>query len=273
MLDESVKNKINNKILIKTFCDKLITEIKDNEKNINEVNKIDRKYYDKLVDIKEFIKIVESYKNKTEEELNKNILCIYNGNPEITLKLCLEAVLLRSNFIMNIQDFMVGVNKLLVELVNKVLKSFNTKLYLFNLLSFKEIKTTEEAVDKILCIGNTNEFIKLSQNELYKLDFYPYKSLEIYCEDDELEELQRMIYEYSMTNQYEIEVYVKDNFDNIIGQMNEFGNGFCSVLLSKNKDHIKKFKEQIQSDIICVNENPYNKIEFEIKKWTLDASF
>ena len=266
MLSECVKNKIN-QIQIKIFCDKLISEFKDNEKNINEVNKIDRKYYDKLVDVNDFIKIIESYKEKKEEELNKNILCIYNGNPEITLKLCLESVLLRSNFIIGIQDFLLGVNKIIVELVNKVLKQFNTRLYLFNLLQVNEIKKLEESLDKILCIGNTNEFLKLSQQELYKLDFYPYKSLEIYCEDDELEELQKMIYDYSMTNQYEVEVFVKDNIDNIIGQMNEFGNGYCSVLLSKNKEHIKKFKKEIKSEIVCVNENPYNKIIFDIKKY------
>lgn len=266
MLDECIKNKIE-KIQIKVFCDKLIKEIKENEKNIIEVNKIDRKYYDKLVDINELINIIDSYKDKKEEDLNKNILCIYNGNPEITLKLCLESILLRSNFIMNIQDFMVGVNKMLVELANKILQSFNTKLYLFNLLSYSDIKESEEKLDKILCIGNTNEFIKLAKKDFYKLDFYPYKSLEIYCESDELEELQKMIYEYSMTNQYEIEVFTKDNLDNIIGQINEFGNGFCSVLLSRNKEHIKKFKEEVESEIVCVNENPYNKISFDIKKY------
>lgn len=266
MLYECIKNKINN-IQIKVFCDKLIEEVKENEKNIDEVNKIDRKYYSKIVNVDDLIKIIEDYRNKKEEDLNKNILCIYNGNPEITLKLCLESILLRSNYIMNIQDFMVGVNKIIIELANKVLKSFDTKLYLFNLLSLNEIKNNEEFLDKILCIGNTNEFIKLSGQGLYKLDFYPYKSLEIYCEDDEFEELQKMIYEYSMTNQYEIEVFAKDSISNIIGQINEFGNGFCSVLLSKNKEHIKKFKEQVQSKIVCVNENPYNKIEFEIKKY------
>lgn len=156
---------------------------------------------------------------------------------------------------------------LIGELANKILQSFNTKLYLFNLLSYSDIKESEEKLDKILCIGNTNEFIKLAKKDFYKLDFYPYKSLEIYCESDELEELQKMIYEYSMTNQYEIEVFTKDNLDNIIGQINEFGNGFCSVLLSRNKEHIKKFKEEVESEIVCVNENPYNKISFDIKKY------
>lgn len=266
MLEECVKNKIN-KIQIKVFCEKLEEELKEKQNIIKEVNEIDRKYYNKIVELNDLIKIVESYKNKKEENLNKNILCIYNGNPEITLKLCLESVLLRSNFIMDIQDFMVGVNKIIVELANNILKQFNTKLYLYNLVQFKEIKDAEDNLDKILCIGNTNEFIKLSEQKLYKLDFYPYKSLEVYCEDDKFEEIQRMIYEYSMTNQYEVEVFKQDRIDNIIGQMNEFGNGYCSVLLSENKEYIKKFKEQVQSEIVCVNENPYNKIVFDIKKY------
>ena len=133
--------------------------------------------------------------------------------------------------------------------------------------AISEIKKVEENVDKVLCIGNTSEFIKLSEQGLYKLDFYPYKSLEIYCENDELEELQKMIYDYSMTNQYEIEVFVKDNIENIIGQINEFGNGYCAVLLSKNKEHIKLFEEKVDAEFVCINENPYNKICFDIKKY------
>lgn len=266
MLDKCVNNKIKD-IQVESFCNKLILEIKENENIIKALNEIDRKYYDKLVNIKDFIKIIESYKDKKQENLNKNILCIYNGNPEITLKLCLEAVILKTNFILNIQDFMVGINKIIVELVNKVLKEFNIEIFLFNLLTISEIKKLEEKVDKILCIGNTNEFIKLSQVGLYKLDFYPYKSLEIYCENDELEELQKMIYDYSMLNQYEVEVFVQDDIDNIIGQINEFGNGYCAVLLSKNKEHIKKFQEEVDSEIVCINENPYNKIIFDIKKY------
>ena len=266
MLKKCIKNKFE-KVSIKLFCDNLIREIRDNEKTIMEVNQIDRKYYSKIVDIKELIKIIDGYKDKPEEELNKNILCVYNGNPEITLKLCLESILLKSNFIMNIQDFMFGVNKILVELVNKVLKDFKTELYLFNLLPYENIKEAENCLDKVLCIGNTTELIRLTKLEVKKLHFYPYKSLEVYCEDDEFEELQRMIYEYSMINQYEIEVILRDNFENIIKQINEFGNGFCAVLLSKNKEHIKKFKENVTSEIVCINENPYNKITFDIKKY------
>ena len=266
MLDKCVNNKIKD-IQIENFCDKLITEIKENENTIKSLNEIDRKYYDKLVNIEDFIKIIESYKDKKQEKLNKNILCIYNGNPEITLKLCLEAIILQTNFILDTQDFMVGINKIIVELVNNILKESNTELFLFNLLTISEIKKLEEKVDKVLCIGNTNEFIKLSGQELYKWDFYTYKSLELYCENDELEELQKLIYDYSMTNQYEVEVFVKDNIENIIGQINEFGNGYCAVLLSKNKEHIKLFEEKIDAEFVCINENPYNKISFDIKKY------
>lgn len=266
MLEKCLNNKIN-QIDFKSFSKKLIERIKENEENIKGVNEIDKKYYDKIIDVNDFIKIIEEYNDRKIVEKNKNILCIYNGNPEITLRLCIEAVLLQTNFILGIQDFMVGVNTLIVEIVNDILKKQNSKIFMFNLIKFEDVKNLNEKIDKILCIGNTNEYLKLAENNLSKLDFYPYKSLDIYCEDDELESLQRMIYDYSMTNQYEIEVYLKDNIDNIIGQMNEFGNGYCSVLLSKNKENIKKFEQEIESEIICINESPYNKIRFEIEKY------
>ena len=33
------------------------------------------------------------------------------------------------------------------------------------------------------------------------------------------------------------------------------------------KTFIKKFKENVTSEIVCINENPYNKITFDIKKY------
>lgn len=267
MLDKNCLNNRINEINVNDFCERLIQELKKNESAIMAINDIDKQYYDKNIDITDFIKIIEEYKIKKQKEENKSILCIYNGNPEITLKLCLESIVLKTNFILGIQDFMVGINTYLVELINNLLEKYNSKIYLFNLLKLNEIKKAEENLDKILCISNTNEFLKMSENGLVKLDFYPYKSLDLYCEDEELEKLQKMIYDYSMTNEYEVEVYLKDNIDNIIGQMNEFGNGYCSVLLSRNKEHISKFKNEVKSEFVCVNESPYSKIKFEICKY------
>ena len=85
MLSECVKNKIN-QIQIKIFCDKLISEFKDNEKNINEVNKIDRKYYDKLVDVNDFIKIIESYKEKNADNEAKKVYDKYYKRYSARLK-------------------------------------------------------------------------------------------------------------------------------------------------------------------------------------------
>lgn len=267
MLNKNCLNNKINEININDFCEELIQELQKNELVIKAVNDIDKKYYDKIVDIIDFVKIIEEYKMQTQKKEYKNILCIYNGNPEITLRLCLEAIVFRTNFILGIQDFMVGINTYLIEIINKLLEKYSSKIYLFNLLKIEQIKKVENDLDKILCIGNTKEFLKLSEKGFVKLDFYPYKSLNLYCEDEKFEKLQQMIYDYSMINEYEIEIYSNDSINNIIRQINEFGNGYCSVLLSENKEHIDKFKNEVKSEYVCVNENPYSKIKFEINKY------
>ena len=67
-----------------------------------------------------------------------------------------------------------------------------------------------------------------------------------------------------MRNQFEMEIYdIDSNIDSVIEDMNKNGYGFCSILLSKDENKKKKFKENVRSKYVCVNENPFKKIKWE----------
>ena len=53
-------------------------------------------------------------------------------------------------------------------------------------------------------------------------------------------------------------------FDEVIEEINTNGYGYCSLLLSKEKKKIDRFKNEINSKYVLINENPFNSTRFEL---------
>ena len=104
-------------------------------------------------------------------------------------------------------------------------------------------------------------------NKKYKisnLKLYPFNIFELYSDSYELEDVRRGLYDYTTRNQFEMEIYDMDlDIEEVIDEMNNYGYGFCSILLSKDKEKINKFKEKIKAKYVFINENPFKKIKFD----------
>ena len=256
-----------NKIL-----DEIIIEIKENNKQLTQANKIDNSFYNVNIDINKLISIIEKLKVKRlqNNKSTSNILVSYYGDPYITLELCIESIRTNNKFIFLIEDYMLGINKLIINIVQNVLKDYRieNKIFLFNLLDKEEILDNKHLIKKIICIGNKNTFEFYKKMKIDNLLYYPFNNIDVYCDTDELEDLQKMIYEYSIKNNIDVTIY--DKFENInlaIDFINMEGSGFISVLLTKSKENEKIFKEKINSEYVFVNENPFDKYKFNIEKY------
>jgi hypothetical protein len=253
----------------KKILDEIIVEIKDNKENIQKANDIDKKFYKTNIEIDKLINVVEKLKQKKlpNNANSKNILISYYGDPYITLELCIESIRTNNKFILLIEDYMLGINKLIINIVETILKDYRieNKVFLFNLLNKKEIEDNKKLIQKIICIGNKNTFEKYKKLKIDNLIYYPFNNIDVYCDTDELEELQKMIYEYGISNNIDVEIY--DEFENInsaIEFINKEGSGFATVLLTKSKENELIFKNKINSKYIFINENPFGKYEFNI---------
>lgn len=249
-----------------TALDKKISEV-EFEKTLNKVRKIDEKHYSKAISVQEMKNIIAEYKEKeiVIDENIHNIQVILPGNPEIVFRLGIEAVRNNVNMLINIEDFCLAQNTFLVDVINTVLKDMKMleSLKLNNLLTDKKIVEISKKLDLSMCIGNSNDYNMLS-SKIPNLKFYPYNILELYSDSDSLEEVRKAVYDYAMLNEYEIEIYDMDlEINEVIEEMNRDGYGFCSILLSKDKDKINKFKNEIKSKYVVVNENPFKKLKFE----------
>ena len=261
-----------NKDRYKKILNDIILEIKDNKEEFKRVNDIDGNVYDTNIDIEKLINII---KDSQEKELilepnSKNILISYYGSPYITLELCIEAIKTNNKLILAIEDYMLGVNKLIVNMVQNILNDYRieNKIFIFNLLDKNAITQNNSDIDKIICVGNKNTFELYKKMQVNNLIYYPFNNIELYCDTDELEELQEMIYQYAEKNFIDLEIY--DEFENInkaVEYLNKYGNKFCTVLLTKSKENEEIFRNNIISKYIFVNENPFGKYEFNIDKY------
>lgn len=241
---------------------------------LEEMRQIDEHHYGENILPDELKNIISEYREKDVEKFEniKKIQVILSGNPEIVFRLGIEAVRNNVKMIIDIDDFCLAQNTILVEVINSALrdcKLFNI-LELRNFVKDNDIYDLSKTTDVTICIGNSNDYNRLKNRfNIENLKFYPFNIFELYSDSYELEEVRKGLYEYAMRNQFEIEIYDMElNIDEVIEEMNKYGYGFCSILLSKDNEKMKKFKENINSEYIFVNENPFKKIkwEFDLKK-------
>lgn len=256
----------------KKILDEIISEIKDNKQYIQKVNDSDKQFYNINIEIDKLINIIQKLKRKelVKNKVTSNVVISYYGDPYITLELCIESIRTNNKFILLIEDYMLGVNKIIINLVESILKDYRieNKIFLFNLLNKEEIINNKNLIEKIICVGNRNTFELYKKIKLDNLLYYPFNNIDVYCDTDELEELQKMIYEYGIKNNIDVTIY--DCFEDInfaTQFINTEGSGFVTVLLTKSKENENIFKENINSKYIFVNENPFDKYEFCIENY------
>lgn len=252
------------------FLDKLEIKIQEKEfrDSLKKVIEIDSNYYSKQIEENELLKIITEYREK--EIINpskKKVQVLLLGNPELVFRLGIEAVRNNSYMLIGIDDFCLAQNKFIVEAINSTIKECNLKIEidLKNVLTVNEIINNNLSLNKTICIGDSNKY-NLLLNKIDNLQFYPYNIFEVYSDSDEFDDLRKKIYNYAISNGYEIEMYDMElKIDDVIEIMNADGYGFCSVLLSKDNEKQEKFKQEIYSQYVIVNENPFKKTEFKLE--------
>lgn len=229
------------KILYDAMFSKIQKEIIANEEEIEKLEKIDSKYCKIEINIENLIKIIEYYKIKEIKNENKKILIYCNGNPYIVLNIAMIAITNNLSIKINIDDTMLGVNKYLLEIINRTLEKneLKTKLELFN---------KEENDEKIIFIDRINDFNTIkTKNKKY----IPYESIDVYSEESEYEELFEKIYDYAINMNIDIDIFDDEGIESML----KYGTGKNKLILTNNKEIINKYSEKN----IYINENPFKR--------------
>lgn len=248
------KNMLNN------FLNSLRNSIIENSNLIISANKEDVKHNKKQIKIKEFIEIIESYrKSECILEDDERKIVIYKGDPYVTLHICLQAVTQRNKVLLIYENFMLGVNEILLKIVNDVLKEYKilNLINKFDNFSLNNLNKLKNFYDEIIVIGDTTAYQLINDQENVK--FFPYNNIVLYCDTSDLEKLQEAIYIFANENEYEIEILYEDNIDDVIDIINLDDEKNIAILLTKNNKNKEKFLDEIKGKEIFVNENPFKR--------------
>lgn len=247
----------------------IIELIKDNSQVYNKLIKIDNDISRVEINLNKLIEVIDDYKDFEIKNIPKRkIIVNHYGNPYITAKLCLEAICNNTDLIIGINDLCYSVNKAIVKTINDVAKDYkiDIKLELMNELVLDGYSN----IYKVVCLGDSNTYMDFRKNNNFRVEYVPLYDINIYYDSYDFEELANSIGDYAIQNFGEIEVYDESqDFDDVIQCINDDFEKYCSVILSKDKDKQNRFKNEINSKIICINENPFRKFKLEVpsKVW------
>lgn len=238
---ESSKNKI---------IDEIISKLKKNQGELKKVEKIDKRYNNININLKEIIEYIENYKEKKIEEKNQKIIAIYRGNPYITVDLCMQAILSNCKIILIIEDVMYGVNTI----ITKIFQSISELIILKNCESNSSIIQISHKIDKVIVIGDVGRYQTLRKS-LKNIRFIPYNNIAVYLDDDKFEEIAQKICEYAEEYEDDIECYTR-NLEDISKDI------FVDkvLLLTENKKLIEKANKILKDKTILINRNPLEKL-------------
>jgi len=261
---------------MKRIVNSIIDLIKDNKNLLKRINLEDNEGNQFEFEVDKVIEIVGKYREaKKEQKTKTEILINHYGNPYITAMLCVEAIINNVELTIGIEDFCYGLNKAIIKIVQDVLKEYKISIEvdLKNNITITEIEQMN--LDRVICLGNSNTYMLFRKNKSMEIKYIPLFNIILYYDSEDYDEIVEDIRRYAYNNFYEIEIFDEnEEFEDVVYQINHSGDKYCTVILSKDKKKQEKFIIEINSKIICINENPFSKFELEIPKevWSGDLA-
>ena len=251
---------------------KLLNEIKNvfikDKQLLEEITNIDFKKWRKKIDLDKFIEIVDTYKQEVDRSktlenvqqtqyIEKMVVSFY-GNPYVALNMCIQAIIYQKQLLLETGEFMLSTNQFIVKMINQILEENHLPKLLIHCIEILDKKAIIEKEIKTIIIGA----IQKKAEYLGKYKYVPYNEYILYCLDEELEELNRSIYDYASDNFFEVEVLDEEDIEEAIRIIN-LKKDCIAVILTKDKNLQNVFKKEIRNKLY-MNENPFSKEEMNI---------
>lgn len=244
----------------------VIDFVKDNKNVLDRIKKEDNEVFAFDFNEKKLIEVLLRYKHHTIKHENlKKIFVSHYGNPYVTAILCMEAIMNNWELVIGIEEVCYGLNTAIVKMVNDSLKEYKIHKQILLKMNATNNDIEKMDLDKVICLGNSNAYANFRKVKTAKVEYVPFCDIALYYDLDEYEELVENIRNYAVRNLYEIEIFDEtEELEDVIDMINHGLPKYCVVILSKDKEKQEKLKHEICSEMICVNENPFQRFEWEL---------
>ena len=224
-----------------------------------------------------YSKIIESIEKAKKEpwELEKNskslridglgnIAVVYNGSPDILLYLSIKALKTHNNIVFYEDTNIHKSSNYIIDLINSILnkKDYKTTISIKKVKSFNEIYEDEKFFDSYICIGEISKFNLLKNNIKKNIIYSAYGTVSLYLDDKNLKDTLLEMDEFVFENNLALDLYKDKNVEDVIDKINEKGENFCSVIFTKDVKKAYYFLENVNSQTVYINKNPFKNYNF-----------
>lgn len=194
-----------------------------------------------------------------------NIVTIFNGKPNITINMILNAIKTHNKIILCSENEF-ETSRFIVEIMKYVLKNSKYSEYIVNIISdYDDIYDCQEYIDKVIFIGNKYDYINMRKKLYVDTEYNGYGYITLFYDNEEcVKSLQNMKI-FALNNMIELDIYNGD-LEETIQKINYLKLNHTSVIFSKEKKSIIKWIVEIKANKIYVNKNPLVKYKFEISQ-------
>jgi len=240
---------------------RIIKFIKANEALLKVAYKNDNSIF--KFDIEKCVKIVENIENSQIKLMNiGSKIIITEGNPYLTLIICLYSILNDKNLVIDVQGNLVNINKQICEIF-------------YNMFENRRFIEIEEnmSISKIIENSKNREITvidsKAGYNRYKKYGFspvyIPFFSIDLIYNDIKYEKLVESVFDYCEINMIEMSVLEDIKLEEYKSKIDKTFESNSVLLLQENitEDEVKKI---LNKKNIYLNMNPFENFEIDCIK-------
>ncbi len=229
-----------------------------NKDNLEEACKIDDSEF--KFSFNKAISILNRFKDFDSSFLDKKSVVVTNGNPYITLILCMQALSQNIKLTINVQDTMIALNQAIVKIfsVNFGQDAPTLKEY----MSPREFISSD--ADDIIVIDDKTKFNYLKNELGIKVRYMSLLNVELYTNSEDMSSLTDTISDYCNQSYIGIDIHKNESLDEFVKKTNKFGSGNVALILAKDAVYQADICNKLEGKQVYVNCNPFAKIEADV---------
>lgn len=236
----------------------IVETFKLNKDNLEKACKLDET--DFKFSMNKAIDILNRFKEFKSAFLDKKSLVVTNGNPYITIILCMQAISQNISLTINVQDTMIELNSEIVKVLNSNIGNDGPKITKY--MSPNEFINSD--FDDVVVIDDKTKYFFLKDELKIKVRYVSLLNVDLYTDSEDLSSLTNTITDYCNQEHIGIDIHNDKSIDDFVNEANKYESGNIALILTKEKVNQMDIYDKLSDKKVYLNCNPFAKIEVEV---------